>query len=584
MLRGLFDRLAGARGKPAATASPAQAPSAQAPADWKALGNAALSAGKIEEAGRCYAQGVQAHPDDAALRLNLGFVLLQQGKLAEAAERLQQSLALQKPGDGLAHDAWYVLGGAQEAMGRSADALASFEAAIRARPDSAEPVEAAVRAAHQLGRDADAAAHAERLAALRPANAGAAFVHNDALSRLGRWEEALAQARRVLELTGPDARAQANIAFVLEKLDRLDEALAHLDEALRLDPRNRGALGNRVAVLMELARVPEARAAAQDALRLHPDDANMHWNLGLCQLLLGEFAQGWAEHEWRFRSDAVSETEDGLEQPRWQGESLAERTILVYGEQGFGDSLQFVRYVPELARRARSVLLQVPDALEPLMGALPPNCRLLRSGELLPPFDFQAPLMSLPGLLRTTSVDKVPATVPYLHAEPAAVQAWRERLGGGKLNVGIAWSGRPSHVNDRRRSIALEAFRAIATEGCRFVTLQPDLREEDRALLAGWPGVLDAGRELRDFAATAALVTALDLVISVDTSVAHLAGALGRPVWILLPQVPDWRWMLEREDSPWYPTARLFRQDASRSWAPVLQRVRAELAARVAAG
>ncbi|MCG2594735.1 tetratricopeptide repeat protein [Ramlibacter sp. XY19] len=582
MLRGLFDRLSGARGKSAAGASvaPAAAPLPSAtnpPTDWKALGNAALGAGQLEEAGRCYSQGVLAQPDDAALRLNLGFVLLQQGKFADAAESLRQSLSLQRPGDGLAHDAWYVLGCAQEGLGRTGEALASFEAALQDRPGSVQALEGAIRAANQLGRPAEAATHAERLAALLPANPGAVFLHYEALTRLGRWPEALTQAERVLALTGPDARALANVAFVLEKLDRLDEALSVVDQALQLDPDNRGALVNRVAVLMELARIPEARAAAQDALRLHPEDANLHWNVSLSHLMLGEFREGWAEHEWRFRSDAVQASVEEFDEPRWRGERLAGRTILVYGEQGFGDNIQFVRYVPELAKLAHSVLLQVPEPLEPLVGALAPNCRLLRAGELMPAFDVHCSLMSLPALMATT-LETIPAAVPYLHADPAAVQAWRDRLGSGQLNVGIAWSGNPTQANDRRRSMALATFRALAVDGCRFVTLKPDLRAEDRAALADWPGLVDHGRELRDFADTAALVAALDLVISVDTSAAHLAGALGRPVWILLVHVPDWRWLRDREDSPWYPTARLFRQDATRQWGPVLERVRSELA------
>lgn len=619
MLRAILKRLSDRRADPPApTAAPA-ARSAQAEqaapragAAWQAQGNAALAAGQLDEAGRCYAQGVLADPADAPLRLNLGFVLLQQGRFAEAAERIAQSLALRRPGDEGEHEAHYLLGWAQAAQGRLEEALASFTAALRLRPDFVEPLEGALRAATELGRHGEAATWAQRLVELRPEVAtrlqlaraqllagqameaadllericaeapdllDAAFLRYEALRRLGRMEAALAQAARVLELTGPDARALSNIAFVLERLGRLDEALERVEQALRIDPAHHGALLNRVAVLLELGRVREAGDAARAALGLHPGDANLRWNLGISHLLLGELQEGWAQHESRWRSDAIADTLPDVTQPAWQGEDLAGRTLLVHAEQGFGDCIQFVRYLPEVARRAGGVLLHMPDALIPLLGDLAPNCRLLRPGELMPSFDMHCSVMSLPARLGTT-LQTVPAPVPYLRADPAAVQSWRDRLGGGQLNVGIAWAGRPTHANDRRRSIALASFRALAAEGCRFVTIQPDLKEADRALLAGWPAVLDAGRELRDFADTAALVAALDLVISVDTSVVHLAGALGRPVWVLLPFVPDWRWMLEREDSPWYPTARLFRQDATREWAPVLQRVRAALQAQ----
>jgi tetratricopeptide (TPR) repeat protein len=570
VLRALLDRLSATRAKAASHAPPPET----APATpWQAQGNAALATGDLREAARCFEQGVQAQPQAAALRLNLGFVLLRQGQFAAATERLSQALALRVAGDGVEPDALYLLGCAQEGLGRVGEALASFESAVRARPGFTEPMRGALRAAQRLGRGAEAVDWARRLAqaapspetrlllanqlfvagnaaealdlldrvvADQPGHLGAAALRYEALCRLGRFDEALTQAERVLAITGPDARALANVGFVLEKLDRLDEALARIDEALQLDPANKGAILNRVAVLMQLARTREARDAAHQALSAYPDDPNLHWNLGLCHLTLGDFLPGWAEHEWRFRSDAVVETGPGFAQPHWHRESLAGRTLLVYGEQGFGDNIQFLRFLPQVARQARQVLLQLPPALEPLMLDLPSNVRLLRAGELMPDFDFHCPVMSLPAVVGTT-LDDLPASapVPYLRADPAAVRAWRDRLGGDLLNVGIAWSGNPAQGNDRRRSMPLETFRQLAAQGCRFVTLQPDLRDADRASLGRWGELVDAGRELRNFADTAALASAVDLVISVDTGVAHLAGALGRPLWVVLAHVPE---------------------------------------------
>jgi hypothetical protein len=245
-----------------------------------------------------------------------------------------------------------------------------------------------------------------------------------------------------------------------------------------------------------------------------------------------------------------------------------------------GDSIQFLRYVPLVACRAASVVLQVQPSLVSLVQGLAPDCRVVPTGDPLPPTDLQCPLLSLPHAFGTT-LSTIPADVPYLFADSVLVRAWQERLAdaGEGPRVGITWSGNPSHANDRNRSIPLGSFRDIAAAGCRFVAMQPQVRTSDRAELATWKDVFDAGPLLQSFADTAALLQALDLVIAVDTSVAHIAGALGRPVWILLPFSPDWRWMLDRQDSPWYPSARLYRQGADRDWGPVLARVRADLAA-----
>jgi tetratricopeptide (TPR) repeat protein len=607
-LRKALGRLAGPvpAAEPAAPAAPAAAPP-----DWKSLGNAALAAGNLAQARRCYEQGVEADPGQAALRVNLGYVLLEQGHWRGAADQLEQALAL-GAGDG-AHEAHYLLGRARVGAGQAHRALASFEAAALAQPGFAEPLEEGVRLLHQAQRHAEAADWAKRLFDVRPSvfarllaanelslsgrddeaaefasaavaqepgNLDASALLFNSLFRLGRFPDALAEAQRALALTGPDPGALVNVAAALEKLGRLEEALAHLDRALQLDPSRRDALVNRTGVLTDLLRIPEAVDAARAALRQHPEDADLHWHLAIAHLLLGEFEPGWQESEWRTKSAAYRGPQMDLDAPRWQGESLQGRAIFLYGEQGFGDNIQFVRYLPRIAALAATVYLQVPTALEPLMQGLPPNCRLLSEGDRLPAFDFHCSLMSLPTLLGTR-IDSIPAAVPYLRADSGRTRQWRERLPRDTFNVGIAWSGKTTHVNDHNRSMTLDTFRAIEVPGCRFVTVQPQLRDVDAATLAAWPQALDFGSELRDFADTAALVEALDLVISVDTGVAHLAGALARPLWILLPHAPDWRWMLEREDTPWYPTARLYRQSSARDWAGVLARVRNDLAAAV---
>jgi tetratricopeptide (TPR) repeat protein len=593
-----------------------EAPPSLAPAppvtagEWKARGNAAVAGGQLAEAARCYEQGVLADASDASLRLNLGFALLEQGEFGLAADRLLQALTLRRPADDFAHEAHYLLGRAYAGLARPAEALRSFEAALAIHPEFAEAVAEGAHALGRLQRHGEAAEWARRLVALRPAaftrmvlaqelarsgqeteaaelfalvcaedpaNTEASLQRFNVLFRLARFGEALAEAQRLLALTGRTAGALVNIAAAQGRLGRADEALAAVEEALRLEPALRDALVNRAGLLSSLGRVEEAIDCARAGLRLYPDNGDLHWNLAISLLLAGDFEAGWAEHEWRDRSGPPLGTPPEFAQARWRGESLEGRAILLYGEQGFGDNIQFVRFVPEIARRAGVVHLKVLRALEPLMTDLPANCKLLPHGAPLPPADFHCPLLSLPAVLRTTEAT-IPAQVPYLRAEPARVQAWRERLPAARLKVGIAWSGKPTHFNDLNRSMTLAMFREAAAEGCQFVTVQPQLRDADRASLELWPELLDCGRELRDFADTAALIEALDLVISVDTSVAHLAGALAKPVWILLPHPPDWRWMLEREDTPWYPGARLYRQGAARSWPQVLARVQTDLA------
>lgn len=600
-----------ALGRWGAGGAPAPAPVAPAASvDWMALGNAAVGAGNFEEAARCYRQGVEADPASGTLRLNLGFVLLEQGRHAEAAERLEQAVALRRPADGYLPDAHFLLGRAQAAQDLLEPAFLSLEQAVRLKPDFVEAVEEGARVLHRMERHAEAAEWARRLRTLQPGpftdlllanelllsqQAGEALVLLDevcaaqpenpeacvlryqAFLKLRRDEEALAEADRAIALVGRNAAVLVNRSVPLERMGRFDEAVACLDEALALEPGRRDAMLNRVSVLLQQVRVREAVAAAEEALERLPEDADLHWSLCLGLLLLGDYARGWKESEWRTRSVAFRNKILHLAQPQWQGESLQGRTIFLHAEQGFGDAIQFVRFVPQVASRAAQVLLLVPGALESLVAAtLPANCRILPQHSALPAIDFHCPIMSLPSVLGTT-LENLPAQVPYLRPDGARVAHWRERLGTDRLNVGMAWAGNPRHVNDHNRSMSLATFRAADAPGCRFVTVQPEVRDTDREVLADWAGATDLGRELGDFADTAAFVQALDLVITVDTSIAHLAGALGKPVWILLPHCPDWRWLLERSDSPWYPSARLYRQPVAGDWASVLRQVRADL-------
>jgi hypothetical protein len=293
---------------------------------------------------------------------------------------------------------------------------------------------------------------------------------------------------------------------------------------------------------------------------------------------MGDFERGLAKYEWRWKNDLLELRGRDFAQPLWLGEGkIADKSILLHSEQGLGDTIQFCRYAPLVAARGARVLLEVPAPLHTLMTSLHGVGQIVSRGEALPDFDLQCPLLSLP-LAFGTEIETIPSSVPYLQALPADVEKWRERLEHSpRPRIGLAWSGRSAHKNDHNRSISLIALLPLLNVGATFVSLQKDVRPGDAKVLGQRPDILDYGEALNDFSDAAALIANLDLVISVDTSVAHLAGALAKPVWALLPYVPDWRWLLDREDSPWYPTARLFRQDETRAWGNVIVSVHGAL-------
>jgi hypothetical protein len=401
---------------------------------------------------------------------------------------------------------------------------------------------------------------------------------------MGRQVEALESLERALALRPDHADALNNRGNTLDALDRLEEALASFDQAVLLKPGYAEAWNNRGNTLRRLNRLSDALASADRAVALSPDYADAHWNRGLTLLLGGDLVPGWAEYEWRFTIPSLGHQPRPFTHgsTRWRGEQdLAGKTILVYAEQGLGDTIQFCRYTSLLAARGARVVLEVQRPLRNLLAGLTGVEDLLTVGEQLPAFDLYCPLLSLPMAFKT-DISTIPAPHRYLAADSAGVQLWRGRLAGFRnesisRRVGLVWAGNPNLGQDRHRSIPLESLLCISRPGVQFCSLQKELRAGDREILAEHPEVLHFGDELGDFSDTAALIENLDLVISVDTAVAHLAGALGKPVWILHRVSPDFRWLLGREDSPWYPSARLFRQTRSGEWADVVDELSSAL-------
>jgi Flp pilus assembly protein TadD len=398
-----------------------------------------------------------------------------------------------------------------------------------------------------------------------------------ALQHCGRSEEALVPLRHATSLAPDQPETWHSLATALLLLGRMEEAEAALRHALSLDQRYGLAYCNLGWALRGQNRLEEARSAYRAALAVAPDHAETRWNLAVTDLLAGDWTSGWEGAEWRWHVPGFPARPRGFTQPLWNGEALEGRTLLLHAEQGFGDSIMMLRYLPLIAARGARVLLELPAPLLPLAAGLPAEA--IAAGTPLPGFDLHCPLLSLPRAFGTLPGTVPP--VPYLAPPAEAAALWAERLpaDGGLPRVGLAWAGRPTHRNDANRSIGLAALAPLlAMPGLRFYGLQAGPRAADIAALGLDGQIEDLSPLLTDFAETAAALARLDLLVSVDTSVVHLAGALGRPFRVLLPFAPDWRWMLGREDTPWYASGRLLRQARPGDWSAPLSALAADLA------
>jgi tetratricopeptide (TPR) repeat protein len=539
------------------------------------LGVALQAQGQLDEAASCFRQALRLKPHWAAAHYNLGLVLQARGRLDGAAASYRLALRLQ-PDYAEAH---CNLGNVLLAQGQPDGAAASYRQALRYQPGYAEAHYNLGVVLQGQGRLDEAMASYRQALRYQPDYAEA---HNNlgvALKGQGRLDQALACFRRALRLL-PDAEVLNNLGDVLREQGKFAKAVACLRQAVRLQPDHAAAHNNLGVSLEKQGYLEEALASYQQAVRLQPDYAQARLNRALVWLMTGRYEQGWPEYEWRWRLKGYALSPCPL--PRWDGSPLGGRTILLRAEQGLGDTLQFVRYAALLKRQGATVVLECQKPLLRLLAGCPGIDRLLARGDPLPEgLDVQAPLLSLPGLLGTT-LATVPAQVPYLDADPRLVEHWGQRLRTVcGIKVGIAWQGSKLYLDDRIRSIPLAEFAPLARlEGVRLVSLQKGPGAEQLRRVAGQFSVMDLGGRLDAagaFTDTAAVLRHLDLVVTCDSAVGHLAGALAVPVWLALPYVPDWRWLLHREDSPWYPTARLFRQGRPGDWHGVFQRLAAEV-------
>jgi tetratricopeptide (TPR) repeat protein len=531
--------------------------------------------GRFDEAAKIYAAILAANPAQFDALHLLGLLRHQQGREVDALRLMAAALNVNpNSADTLSN-----FGLVFDALKQHQDALDIFDKAIALKHDHANALNNRGLTLATLGRHVEALASWGRALAADPGHAEALHARGNALFTLKRFAEALEDYDRFLALRPDDADVLNNRGSSLSELGRLDEAVESYARALELDPKLPEVHINKGHVLADLHRFDEALAAYADAAAIGPKHAEAKFCESLVRLRLGEFAQGWRDYEWRWRQASWGERGRDFPSPLWLGEqSLAGKTILLHAEQGFGDTIQFVRYVPLLARLGARVVLEVQPPLTPLLSGMDGASCVLARGEALPAFDLHCPLMSLPLAFGTES-RSIPSDGAYIRTPADRVSDWQARLGQTRgLRVGIAWAGSSVHEHDRSRSMALERFASVlSVPGIEFVSIQKDLSPADAATLRRYGNVRPVGDELGDFADTAAVVARMDLVVAVDTSVVHLAGALMRPVWVLVPFSPDFRWLLGREDSPWYPTARLFRQPRFGDWESVLARVRDEL-------
>lgn len=391
------------------------------------------------------------------------------------------------------------------------------------------------------------------------------------LIRLRRFDEAQSLLERGLAIEPSNPELLLNQGLLFSELGEFSMALALYDRALALRPNYAEAWYNKGNSLSSLWRHADAHLSYSQSIRINPGYPDAHWNMGLSKLRLGEFEEGWRLYEWRWRLRRFKTERRDFQQPLWLGgQSLDGKTILLHAEQGFGDTIQFCRYASSVKKLGAKVILEAPEPLMELLRGLAGVDVLVQRGKDLPIFDYQCPLLSLPLALQT-SIETIPAEVPYLFPDPAKSIQFETliRSKTKKPMIGLVWSGDPKHKNDRNRSIALTSMHELFTAKYDWISLKKELTQEESQQMVTL-GVQDFSKHLQDFSWTAALVNQLDLVISVDTSVAHLAGALGKPVWILVPYEPDFRWMWNRTDSPWYPTAQLFRQPKAGDWSSVL--------------
>jgi len=528
----------------------------------------------FDAASASYEKAIAIKPDYAEALYNLGEMLQEIMQYDSAIACYDKAVAIRPD---LAQ-AWSNRGNALKLLRRHEAAIASYEKAIAVNPDCAVALSNLGVAFQELNRLQEAIASLDRAISINPSVAETWYNRGLVLDMLKELNSAVESYDRAIDINPDYAEAYTNRGLVLYELGRIEEALANHNRAITLKPDYAEAYTNRGLVLHQLRQLDAAIADYDKAISINPHVAEVHWNKSLILLLLEDYANGWEMYEWRWEIKKFALEKQRIPHALWSGkESIAAKTILLQSEQGFGDTIQFCRYVNKVAELGSKVILSVEQPLVGLLGQIDGVAEIVVKGDVLPGFDFHCPLMSLPLAFKTTP-ETIPSASGYLSADAGKMADWALRLGEKiKPRIGLAWSGNEKHKHDKARSIALSELLDSLPSEFQYVSLQKEVRGTDRHYLESATNIIHFGEDLEDFADTAALCELMDVVISVDTAVAHLSAAMGKTTWILVPFCPDWRWMLDRNDSPWYDSVKLYRQEKRDDWQGVLARVIADL-------
>jgi tetratricopeptide (TPR) repeat protein len=540
------------------------------------LGIAQFKLGRVDEAVACFRSALHWDPSSADTYLNLGIALTKQGESSEA-EVIYRAAILRWPNSAIAH---FQLGNLLKEKGCFDDALAAYQRAHELNPNDPKTLNNLGVVLLAQERLEHATIAFQQAICLQPDFAGAYSNLSNTYREQGKIADAIGVCREALKLAPESPEAYNSLGTALLEAGEPVEALKHIEHALQLKPDHTIAYINQTSVLLELGRPDEALHSAERAVEIQPDFPEAHTNRAMVALKLGRFEEGWREYEWRWKSKGVKKRD--VPGPHWDGSALTDRTILLQAEQGLGDTLQFIRYASIVKSMGGTVIVECQESLRKILSRSAGIDRFISQNEQMPGCDVHAPLLSLPMILGTT-LQTVPAQVPYIFPDPILVQSWRNRLAGiAGFKVGIVWQGSKQHKKDRQRSIPLARFAPLSrVSGVQLISLQKGPGTEQIHTVASEVPLIDFGAELDEtagpFMDTAAIMGSLDLVICADTATAHLAGALGVPTWLALPIAADFRWLLDRNDSPWYPTIRLFRQKQSGDWQSVFQVMASEL-------
>ncbi|QWD13594.1 tetratricopeptide repeat protein [Polynucleobacter paneuropaeus] len=527
---------------------------------------------RYEEALASYNQAIDLKPDYAEAFNNRGNCFKELRRYEEALASYNQAIDL-KPDYA---EAFNNRGNCFKELRRYEEALASYKQAIDLKPDYAEAFNNRGIALAGLSRYEEALASYKQAIDLKPDYAEAFNNRGIALAGLSRYEEALASYKQAIDLKPDYAEAFNNRGIALAGLSRYEEALASYNQAISFDPDYAEAYSNRGNLLVDLKSLDDAYESFQKALAIDENNVNANWNFSLLNLIEGKLIEGWKGYEWRWKNK--NSNKESFSQPLWLGgQPLKNKTILLYAEQGLGDIIQFCRYVPLVAKLGAKVILEVPSELEVLLKSLEGVGQTIRFGDKRPVFDYQCPLLSLP-LAFKTDLSNIPPP-PRISIDLKKGKYWQAKLGQRtKKRVGVVWSSMSNFKHDGKRSLTLEKFlKALPPDGYEYICLQKEIKECDQEIFKANRNIKFFGGDLNDLTDTSALIDCVDLVISTCTSVPHLSASLGKDTWLLLSFVPDWRWFLDRGDSPWYPSMQLFRQEKINDWSGVLQRVKLRL-------